>query len=196
MSDDGRKIKREYENPFDNIFIDLACWFNINIFRLLHFSPNIITTISLIFGLVAALLFHHRKYLLSVIFFLFAYVLDCADGNYARMYSMVTPYGDLYDHISDWIKLISLFIAIILHPSSLISFKTKVVFFIILVILQIGLTVHLGCQEKIYNPDSNDSLTFTKCMCPNPDHIIWTRYVGSGTMVLYTALFIIFIYLK
>lgn len=192
---EGRKITREQENPFDNIFIDVAEWLNTNIFRPLNYTPNMITTMSLFLGIVSVILFHYQYYLLSIVFFITAYILDCADGNFARKYNMETQFGDYYDHVSDMSKGLLILIAIIIHP---IPLKLKQVLIIILAIILSLSLMHLGCQEGIYNPDKHDkydSLSNLKYLCGTTEssleYIKYTRYFGTGTVIVYMCLLII-----
>lgn len=186
---EGRKITREQENPFDNIFIDIAEWLNINIFRPLNYTPNMITTMSLFIGLTSSVLFHFQYYIPCMLFFITAYILDCADGNYARRYNMETSFGDYYDHISDLSKGLFMLIAIFIHP---IPIKIKQIYvFILFIIFSLSL-VHLGCQEGIYNPDHHDkydSLSNLKYLCGTTEssleYIKVTRYFGTGTLIVY-----------
>lgn len=192
---EGRKITRDQENPFDNIFIDIAEWLNINIFRPLNYTPNMITTMSLFLGIISVFLFHYHHYLLSILFFITAYILDCADGNYARKYNMETSFGDYYDHVSDMSKGLFILIAVVIHP---IPLRTKqILIFILAIFLSLSL-MHLGCQEGIYNPDKHDkydSLSNLKYLCGTTEsslkYIKYTRYFGTGTLIVYMCLLII-----
>ena len=95
-----RKIPEESDNPIDNFIlkiVDPLC----PLFKALHFTPNGITTISLVFGLLSAyLLYKGHPYLFGITFFI-SYFFDCMDGYYARKYNMVTRFGDIYDHVKD-----------------------------------------------------------------------------------------------
>lgn len=192
MFENGRKIKNNMENPIDNIIIDFANYINKNIFYPLRFTPNMITTLSLFMGLLCPYFFYIKNYILSILFLFGAYILDCADGNYARMYNMITKFGDYYDHIADFTKFVVLFTVIIIDSS--ISKNIKILFFIIFGILQFMVNMHLGCQEKNYNSMDHNSLSWTKSLCVSKDDIYWTRYFGVGTIIVYIALFILFIY--
>lgn len=194
---EGRKITRQQENPFDNIFIDIAEWLNTHIFRPLNYTPNMITTMSLFIGVVSIILFHYQYYFFSIIFFVTAYILDCADGNYARKYHMETSFGDYYDHMSDMSKGILIIIAIVAHP---ISLKIKQISLIVLAILISLSLMHLGCQEGIYNPDKHDkydSLSNLKYLCGTTEtstkYIQYTRYFGTGTVIVFMCILIMII---
>lgn len=187
----GRKIHHDYENPFDNVFIDIAHSINKHMFRPLGLTPNMITTLSLLSGLASAWLFHSSYYMSSAAFFIIAYILDCADGNFARMYDMETVFGDYYDHFSDIFKVLALSIAIIIHRP--LSVKIRIRFFLILAILVYLSSMHLGCQEHIYSPFSEEHfLAVFKSVCPNRKYIRFTRYFGVGTQMIFIALFILF----
>ena len=83
------------------------------------------------------------------------YYFDCADGNYARTYKMVSKFGDLYDHITDFIK-VAIFIVLLYTEY---NDKTRFINFIIVFIALSFLSfIHLGCQETIYNK-KHESIT-------------------------------------
>ncbi len=187
MSASGKKIDDEFENPFDIWIIKLAQLININIFRPLNFTPNMITTLSLLTGLFSAWLLYSRFYIYSSLLFLISYILDCCDGNYARMFNMVTKIGDFYDHISDFIK--NALICILILVNNRLQKIVKIIFFILLSILFILSNIHLGCQERMYNNKEFDSLSVLKYLCPNKNYIKYTRYFGVGTNILFLVLF-------
>ena len=100
-----RKINSNYENPLDNILINIAdnlCPIAYNY----KFTPNILTTISLIFCGISALLLLNSYYFIAALFFLISYYFDCMDGHFARKYNMVTKFGDYYDHVADITKIL------------------------------------------------------------------------------------------
>jgi len=182
---DGRKIPNHIENHFDNVIIEIARWININIFRPLNATPNIITTLSLFAGVASIVAFYKAHYLTFAALSILAYILDCADGNFARTYNMITRFGDIYDHVSDMLKLALLFIVIIISPIDKI---TKITVLSILVILNILMLQHLGCQEL--HVDSNgEALSLLKKFCKDTSQIKWTRYFGTGTMQVFIACF-------
>lgn len=187
---DGKKLDKIYENPIDNLIIYIAEILNTYIFYPLKFNPNMITTLSLIIGLLSIIFLYKNKYILSIILIIFAYILDCADGNFARKYNMVSKFGDWYDHISDIVKLLGIYIIILLKPFSLSS---KLLILIIFMILFILMNIHLGCQEKLYNKNESDTLYYTKYLCYKKEYIKYTKFFGCGTLILYTIIVILFI---
>lgn len=190
MNQTGKKIPDEYENPFDIYVIKLAELININVFRPLRFTPNILTTLSLICGLTSGWLMYKHVYFLSSIMYLLSYLLDCCDGNYARMFNMTSYFGDIYDHVSDIVKIIP--ILLLIWFNNKIKKIIKIIFFCILTILFLLANIHLGCQEKLYNKDDSKSLASLKYLCPKNflKFIKISRYFGVGTLTLYIILFI------
>ena len=143
---DGKKIPDIFENPLDKFFINICEKLN-PIWLQLKLTPNHLTFISLMFAVCAIYLIFNKQYLIGAILYLIAYFFDCADGNYARKYNMVTSFGDLFDHISDMSKIVLLFIFIY---QSDIEYNYKIFFLIGFSIIGIITGVHIGCQEKIY----------------------------------------------
>jgi len=103
-----RKITCECENPLDNILINISDYM-CPYAKKYNFTPNILTTISLIFCGISALLLLNNYYVLAAFTYLISYYFDCMDGHFARKYNMTSYFGDLYDHISDISKGILIF---------------------------------------------------------------------------------------
>lgn len=181
---DQRKLNTSLDNPIDNKLNYLSTKLNPFFYKL-GFTPNMLTTLSLVITFVGIYLLHHKNYVISSICIFIGYYFDCADGNFARTYEMTSKFGDYYDHISDHIKIIVLFIVI--YKLS-IPFKQKLFFYIIILFLIGGMVVHFGCQQKIV--DNRSILDITKCFCKSKELIIYTRFFGSGTFFLFICIFI------
>lgn len=81
-------------------------------------TPNQITTLSLVSGLLGAALLVRGPYSLEVLGALLLWsgcILDGCDGEVARLKFLATPSGGLYDVIADNIVHAAVFIAIPLH---------------------------------------------------------------------------------
>jgi len=189
-----RKIPDKLENHIDDIIIT-----SINMiqpyFYQLGFTPNILTTISLIsWSFAMYFLINNGNYysLYMVLLMILSYYFDCFDGNFARSYNMVTKFGDYYDHISDVSKIIIYFYFIFT------IYKSKVCYiFPILIICLIPTLIHLSCQELYYDKPS-DTLSLLKIFCiankKNVNSILSiTRYFGCGTFYLVTILTAIYL---
>ena len=75
-----RKLPKKLDNPFDNVIIDLLCEPMAQFFHKLHMTPNDITTLSLITGLLSVIFLYKGLPIISVVFYFFSYVFDCVDG--------------------------------------------------------------------------------------------------------------------
>ena len=105
------------------------------------FTPNILTTISLIFCGISALLLINRNYLLAAFMYLISYYFDCMDGHFARKYNMVTKFGDYYDHFADITKVI--LILYVLYNIDSKKFFIIIPFIILFIFLA---SVHFRCK--------------------------------------------------
>jgi phosphatidylglycerophosphate synthase len=185
----GRKIDRKYENFFDTIFVDLTEKLN-PFYKSIGVVPNTLTFMSLFVTLIGEYFFYKDKYLIAGIMYLIGYYFDCADGNFARTYDMVTIFGDWFDHISDSFK-----VAILVYLFYLKLGLSKKLFMILGVISFFFFTfsIHMGCQQLIYNkPQESPALKFMEKLCPNKKIIKYTKYLGCGMFQVVIALIIIF----
>jgi phosphatidylglycerophosphate synthase len=189
------KIPVECENPFDVILYKFADYISPYA-KYLGFTPNAVTSLSNIFGMITVILLLKSYYILAILTFILSYFLDCLDGHMARKYKMYSKYGDLYDHISDIFRSILIYGTLIY-----IDYKKFLVMLPLLIILFIGINIQLGCQELYYDKNDSASLSFTKKLCPvqnsNDKELLinvmkYTKYLGTGTFNLYVCL--IFLY--
>lgn len=197
MKKDGKKISDKFENPIDILFIRICEKLNTIWFKL-KLIPNHLTLFSLLLALIAIHFIYKDYFTIGAILYLMAYFFDCADGNYARKYNMVTKFGDFFEHISDLLKIVLLFIYIY---NSDIKYNYKIIFLIIFIFIGIITGIQIGCQEKIYDKSENitDSsfLTIFKKMCFDTKYIHITKYLSCGTLQMFFFIFIILIpYLK
>ena len=187
------KLHSSIENPFDK---ELRCCYDaVAVFCYDNdFTPNHITTISLICGVICCYTLYKKIKYAPAIFYFLCYFFDGVDGYYARKYDMVTEFGDWYDHVKD----VSVHLGIIY----ILYLQKRYEGILLVALLFLFATIHLGCQENLFarsKPDFNHSSTLHQCqkMCPLDentihDGILLTKYWGTGTltffMVLYLAL--------
>jgi len=189
-----RKIERKYENPIDNVLLDIIEAVSPTFYKL-GFNANGITTLSLIFGLLSIFFLYKGSIYLFMISYSISYFFDCMDGYFARRYKFVSKFGDYYDHIKDVTVFIGILIVIFLKYRC--SPITLIIGTIVLVVFSIIMNMYLGCQEKIYSKtkcDESPSLDKLKNICPgDPENSIkYLRYFGTGT---YAVLFIITVFI-
>lgn len=179
-----RKIPISQENPLDvhNInLVDKSCSF----FKKLGFTPNGITTLSLVFGLISLWYLWRYNWVGFAISYYISYLFDCLDGHYARKYQMVSKFGDTYDHVKDILVVCGIFY--ILFTRYKTDEKVWRNFVIATVVMSVLMSAQLGCQERLYPKDESNSLGFTKKLCiGNPSKTIqFTKWFGCGTWIVF-----------
>ncbi len=190
-----RKIEREYENPIDNILIDIAELLS-PIAYFMKLTPNILTTISVIMTGICIYDLSIKNYGKASLMYMIAYYFDCWDGHFARKYKMYSKFGDYYDHFADVFKFssVSYMLFNINHHKFIIY--TPPVF-----VLSILFNIHLGYQELYYDKPESDTLKMTTYLCPIEDKndkksildiLKYTRWFGCGTFNLVFCLIIYF----
>lgn len=179
----GRKVDSSIENPIDNFMIEVSEKLS-PYFKSLNYTPNGITTISLIFGLASLYsLYYHDVYLFGI-YFALSHLFDCMDGYYARKYNMVTDGGDKYDHFKDLLVMIT-GAYIIYSRYNVTAFPVLIVIICVLAILGM---MSVGCHERITHPDNkSDTLQVFDIVIPTRDTCIsytnYLKYFGPGTLV-------------
>ncbi len=189
------KIPDYYENPID-VQLLKTCSFTSTLLYKLNMTPNQITTLSLIAGLISIYYYKTQNYIKCGIFFFLSYYFDCLDGFYARKYKMVTKFGDIYDHIKDW--LIIILFAYLIYYNDNVNNKFKNISLIILVLMLVMVFIHFRYQEIYYHnittKDSEYSIMknlFENLLSNrNYDNMRYTRFFGTGT---WNIIFILFL---
>ena len=108
----ARKLPRNLECPLDNVLLDIVDYTN-PYFYYVGFTPNGLTLVSAIFGILSCISVFYNLYVYSSILYFIGYFFDCADGNFARRYNMVSKFGDFFDHTKDIVVFVSLVIVLI-----------------------------------------------------------------------------------
>ena len=188
------KLSNEYECPVD-IYLYKFINTHLSFYYELGMTPNMITTLSILFGLITAYQIIHNNFGYATIAIILSYYLDSVDGKLARQYNMVTQFGDLYDHLGDYCKIVIIMYALFKTSNNLTI--TKVLWFNIVILVGMLQCIHLGYQESIYNK-SNES-PFLNMICSivsidkNPRNTIqYTKYFGCGMWYLCFAVLIFF----
>ena len=183
------KLPRKYDNPIDVMFQDTSYFMGPS-FLSNKFTPNMITTLSFIFGVIVIYCMEINKFKIAAVFHLLSYLFDCFDGNFARRYNMETEFGDWYDHLKDT----AYSIAIIYMLYRKMPFKANTRLWIFLVIL--GLfsmsMIFFGCTELYIKKNrkyihSSTCLGVMERICLVNDERFFRiiRYFSSGTLVVF-----------
>ena len=204
----GRKIPEHLDDPIDNIlyrFCDLLS----PAFKATNHTPNLITTYSLITGILSCYFLYTGRIELFISLYFISYFFDCFDGYFARRYKMTSKFGDIYDHAKDTVVSILLLVVVFLR------YRVTFPNLLIMVILFILFTVHMGCQQKYYkqekkenkekneekkenkekneekkenkeNKEENETIDAYEVMCKDSKYLRYTRFFGPGMLTLFT----------
>jgi phosphatidylglycerophosphate synthase len=138
----GRKIDDTLESPITTNTYLKGCDLVVDNFHAVGLSPNDITTLSMLLGLLAVYFLFIRRPILSGVFFLISYFFDCLDGVKARRFDQETEFGENWDHFHDLSIFILLAIGIwLFYPMNKwwIAALTVTIF---------GTCLHMGLVEE------------------------------------------------
>lgn len=184
------KIPDYLDNPIDNKLYKIIDS-HLDFFKKLHLTPNLLTTISLLTGLLSVYSLYKDNFKTSALLLIISYYFDCTDGKMARKYNMTSEFGDLYDHASDTIKHLLLFYVLYCKLKGDKNFNKILIIFIVIFILSMS---QLGCQEALYKSDESPTLKITEKLvifdCEK--QMRYTRYFGPATITLYLAIVLLY----
>lgn len=191
----GRKLPHHLDGPIDVVLLDIIE--HIKYPKPGIFTPNMLTSLSFIFGLLSCYLVYTWNFVFGAFSYAMSYFFDCADGYVARKYDMVTSFGDMYDHWTDVaVELILFYILYLLSPGLFLQFVPAILLLFYLMKLQ------LSFQEKytsaptspflkamdVLNPFLYDGITKSEVA----EYMRYTRYFSSGTFNLFIVCMILF----
>ena len=105
----------ETDDPFDVFVYDPLAIRLTTLFIRMKWSPNAVTLLSLVFGVAGAALLYPKNVLLNLLgiaFIIFAAVLDCSDGQVARLCHSGTPFGRVLDGAVDMANYLAIYLAL------------------------------------------------------------------------------------
>ncbi|NWF89909.1 MAG: CDP-alcohol phosphatidyltransferase family protein [Ignavibacteriaceae bacterium] len=98
--------KIEVEEVFDLYFYRPIAFLLVKVIYHTSITPNQLTVLSMVFGIIGALFYSYgtkHSYILGAIFILMYNIVDCSDGQLARLKKNGTPAGRILDGISDYV---------------------------------------------------------------------------------------------
>jgi phosphatidylglycerophosphate synthase len=190
---EGRKLPPHLECPTDNLIYEIVDVLN-PIAKDLGATPNILTTISGIFGIFAAMATWHGSFAWAAVYFMLCYLFDCMDGNFARRYDMVTEFGDYYDHVKDALVLTLLVLTFLFQSAVRIPVIMRIVIIAAMALAFTASLVVIGCQELYYDKHHESaSLKVFHCLCGDDveSHLHEMKWFGCGTASVIVAILLL-----
>lgn len=156
-----------------------------------NLTPNVLTTFSFIFSMIGNLLLIKNKYLLSILYHSLGLFFDACDGCHARNTYNTTIFGDIYDHITDYITFLIYFYILFIKYE-----KHKNLRVIMIILIIFGLSIFgsiFGCIEK-YSYIKNKFIGNLSFLC-NENYIkkfhkyaLYTEYFYFMVMFVFTLM--------
>jgi hypothetical protein len=107
--------KIEVEEAFDLYFYRPLAFLLVKLIYSTNITPNQLTVISMIFGVLGGVSYsfgNHKAYIAGAILYLLYNVVDCSDGQLARMKKNGTKVGRILDGIADYVVSVALYLGI------------------------------------------------------------------------------------
>ncbi|MGL5479917.1 MAG: CDP-alcohol phosphatidyltransferase family protein [Clostridium sp.] len=121
---------RKYVNPLINL--------GAKAFLKLRFTPNLVTVIALITGILAAFFNFYGNIIIALLLLWISGYLDSVDGAMARKLGLTTPFGTLLDITFDRLVELSIIISIALKYEN-----TRIYLLFLLCSILISMTIFL-----------------------------------------------------
>lgn len=105
----------ETDDPFDVFVYDPLAMQLTYLFIKMKWSPNAVTLSSLVFGVAGAVLLYPQNVLINLLgalLIVFAAILDCSDGQVARLCHSGSPFGRFLDGAVDMLNYLAIYLAL------------------------------------------------------------------------------------
>jgi phosphatidylglycerophosphate synthase len=186
----GNKLPHYYDDPVDLFYKKYIDIINPH-FKDAGMTPNMITSISLAFGLLACYLYYKSCYISAALAYIVSYFFDTMDGYFARIYDMGSVFGSYYDSISD--NAVALLLLFLLYKNPSINGTVKIAMVLVISLYVFGTAYHVSCQEKYVKKTNekhvSEGLAFLdKIQCSNSENMKYSRFFGTGVTSLVIAL--------
>ena len=185
--DPGYKLAKM--DVVDGAILKYICSPIAPILKATHHTPNIISAYGLFFTAGSLWYLWKDDMLRFSMYFWLSYVLDCLDGYFARRYNMVTPIGDMFEHIRDILSLAGMIL--------ICCIKYEITRSVAMVtMLSSALTgFHVAyMQKKFTNRTYGETLDILCCLCWHDQLDEISSPFGVG--VYMATLYVIILYLS
>ena len=146
-------------------------------------TPNMITTIALILGVLCIYQFRMENYGTSAALLVIRQVFDGMDGYVARKYDLKSKFGDKYDHVSDFIIQRIIFIMVYLKLLKYSPLCANIIMVLVILILNF---------KRVRNRCVNKHKRTPLCKNDEIRHriLVSTRFVSEFEIIVFFSLII------
>lgn len=154
-------------------------------------TPNYITSLSLLFALIAMYSLCTGRILAFNVCMVVSYVFDSVDGCYARVYNMTSQGGDYYDHGKDQVVALLLPIIVIQRYWKLFSWTTWLVLGFCLIIIYMIACTYLCCVA-CYKRSKHNTYQYLSGICGDDPYttIQCTKWFSPTNIFILCMVFI------
>ncbi|OGY83754.1 MAG: hypothetical protein A3F54_05230 [Candidatus Kerfeldbacteria bacterium RIFCSPHIGHO2_12_FULL_48_17] len=187
---------RVFQKPHDSIFAKLIIRrisriFTFYLMRVRWATPNVVSTLALLFGFAAALFFLSPTYgmrVWGVVLLQLSLVLDCCDGELARIRGLQSPFGAWLDSVYDRLKEAAMIFAMALfvYQQGANGGNVNILF--------VGFAAVLGLQIMSFLREAKKSSWPTSRTAEF--YILPTVYIGSVDVIIYGVSFAVLLGLQ
>jgi len=124
--------------------------------RKMGLTPNMLTTISILFSFACAYSIYTQQYAWAGITILMSYLFDVFDGAFAREYKMYSKFGKVYDHFSDMIM--ALVILGSFYKYNKLKKNTRYILTIVIIFLLVMTYITQGCLTEIMEKEGKEGM--------------------------------------
>lgn len=188
-----RKLSSDVECPLDYLMVSSAIPF-FDVWRSFGVTANHLTLIGGVIQTLACFFLWRRYTFLAGVLWLFGYYFDAIDGSYARYHHLCSPYGDLLDHLRDWICAAMMLVVLYFR------YSLKLFDYLFLAMTFLLATIYMGAQEQYLislkpHIQTSEILTVVASLISFfnlqlEETIHWLRWVGAAHMNLAVAIYL------
>ena len=180
---------KNFDSVVDNVMYNLSDNISPILYKY-NITPNQITVLGIITGLMASYYLYIDELHLSLLFITLSCFFDNLDGHHARKYKLTSKFGDLLDHIGDIIKVCCLIYVLYIKYFSHF-YIIKEIFIVILIVN----FVHNSCIYEILDKNNN---IFNRKFCVYPTNYIETilsitKYFQNTILLVYLYIYLYYI---
>ncbi|WP_113700386.1 CDP-alcohol phosphatidyltransferase family protein [Nonomuraea lactucae] len=105
--DDVYAARKRRDSWWTVYFVDpVACRAALVVANRTRITPNTLTVLSLVLGLLAAACFATDRLAAGAVTFYLSFMIDCVDGKIARLKGTGTPFGLWLDYVGDRVRVV------------------------------------------------------------------------------------------